>query len=134
MAKQRKDDFDDGPPPGADPGLVAPGRDPEKEALALRVAELEALLAAKSAPAAPFDAPAGQQGDYWLVKLQYVRDHVVKAADPANAWAVYCKEMHVLASEFRPEITPAGREDYRAAQARRYSQKPEEFRLPDDPA
>src|SRR5262245_30521377 len=104
------------PPAGPGPTSVGlkemagPPADPEKEALVLRVAQLEAILAGKAPASQLFDAPRGAEGDYWLVKLQHVRDHVVRAKDPANAWQVYCQEMGVIASEYRPEIIPASRE------------------------
>ncbi len=93
-----------------------------------KVAELEAKLALSERGV---DSPAGAAADYWKVELEHARTHVVRAKDPANAWDVYCKEMGVRSSQYRPQVSPATRSDYHAAQARRHNLKPEEYTLPD---
>lgn len=100
--------------------------DQEKLALKAKVAELEAKLASR----AVVDSEGGPS-DYWKVELLHAPTHVVKARDAANAWEVYCKEMGVISSEYRPKAGPATREEYRAAQAKRHGKKPEEFELAD---
>lgn len=139
MAKNRpRDDFDDAPQqPQA--GLVElppeRGDDPEKAALAARVAELEAQLAERDAAgrAAEVLAPLPHSpSGYWKVQLKDAPTHCVEAKDGANAWEVYKAELGVTGSVNSPEVGPASREEYRAAQARRHKLKPEEFALPDD--
>jgi hypothetical protein len=151
MARNRnRNDFDDQPTLQA--GLVelpheeAPADEPdgdqddspevdrEKAALAARVAELEAVLAdmADRLEGAEAEEEPKPRSRYWKVQLQHAPTHVVEARDAANAWEQYRREMGVIGSEFAPEATPAGREEYRAAQARRFGMRPDEYRLPDD--
>lgn len=134
--KPRDDDFSDAPPdaPGAGgaPADLAEAT-AERDLLRERVAQLEARLEAQAAAAAQPAAPAQVGTGYWRVTLEGAPTHVVAAPDNANAWQVYCAEMGVIGSIHSPQIEPADREAYRAAQARRHGKKPEEFRLADDP-
>lgn len=112
----------------------------ENEALLARIAELEAQLAQSNRPLADrlqqavagLGAQVPPASGYWEVRLEHGPAHVVQAPDSANAWAAYRAEMGVLGSEHAPVVQPAGKEDYRAAQARRYGKRPEEYALPDD--
>jgi len=125
MAKRRDEA---GPDEGAEAAGLA-----ELEALREKVALLEAQLAGERASRTVDvvgDLPA-DGASYWQVTLKYAPTHVVRASDPANAWEQYRQEMGVITSEFRPEVSPATREDYRLAQARRLGVRPEEFRLDD---
>jgi hypothetical protein len=125
----REEEFDDAPASSdARPGLVE--LDPEKEALRLQVEDLRRQLdAARSSARSSAAALEVQQtapgtvSEYWRVKLQHGPEHVVRSIDAANAWERYRLEMGVLRSEAVPEVSPANREEYHAAQARRHGKK-----------
>lgn len=102
----------------------------DSAALRSKIEELEAQLARERAGRG-IDVTGGGVSDYWRVELLHAPTHVVASRDPANAWEVYCREMGVISSEYRPKVSPATREEYHEAQAKRHGKKPDEYELKD---
>ncbi len=145
MGRNRKDDFDDSGIPRPDDEVLreeVAALKAQQEAdraelarLQEQTAELTRLRAELADAKVALTAPglnvtgAGSGANYWEVNLRNGPTHVVRAADPANAWDVYRREMGVIGSQETPTVGPADAEKYHAAQAKRHGKKPSDFIL-----
>lgn len=115
----------------ADAAAGLPPPAPDAQALAARVAELEAELARLRQAPPPEQPPApaaAREPSYWTVSLKHQRTHTVLALDMANAWEQYRRELGVLATVEAPEARPGTRAEWEQSQARRLGLSVEDWR------